>query len=310
MRRGTVVLAVALVAAPAVAQQPPATPELPAAYKGGPIDAAIARHDWAEAEQLLVAAIEAAPESPGLLQVLGSVFLIERKPLNAAIALKKAEAMTPLDEGARYTLALAYLSLHHNDWARPELERLHTSHPSNPTYEYWLGRTDYDAGQYASAVTRFEHVVTLDPQFVRGYDNLGLAYEALNQPDQALAAYRKAVAINRTAATRSAWPALNLGIMLKNRGDLGEAEALLREAALDDPSMAQAHYQLGTLLEQQDHLDEAVAELKRAATCDPAYAEPYYALARIYRRRGQAADAADALAAFERLHAAKREQGQ
>jgi hypothetical protein len=37
------------------------------------------------------------------------------------------------------------------------------------------------------------------------------------------------------------------------------------------------------------------------------YAEPYFALARIYRRQGKSEAATEALATFQRLHAAKRE---
>jgi len=301
-------VALVLLAVPARAQQPP-PPELPAQYRGGEIDHAIAAHDWPRAEQLLVAAIEAEPKSPTLLQVLGSVFLIERKPLNADVAIKKAEALEPLDEGARYTLVLAYLSMHHADWARPELERLQSAYPSNPMYAYWLGRTDYDTGQYGSAVERFNRAISLDPGMVRAYDNLGLAYEALNHRDEAAAAYAKANDLNRAAPEPSPWPPLNLGIMLKNEGALPEAEALLRESVRYDDGFAQAHYQLGALLEQRNQLEEAVQELARAAACDPEYAEPHYALARIYRRQGRSADAARALAEFERLHDAKRSEG-
>lgn len=304
------VLALAIAAPMLVAaQQPPSPADLPAAYRGGELDRALKAHEWSRAESLLVAAVEREPHSPNapaLLALLGSVFLIERKPLNAAIAIKKAEGLAPIDDRTRFTLALAYVALHHGGWARPELERLARTDPSNMTYEYWLGRLDYDAGQYTSAVKRFERVAATDPTSVRAYDNLGLCYEALNRPDDALAPYRKAVDLNRTAAMKSAWPAVNLGILLRNRGDLREAEKLLREAVQYEESLAQAHYQLGVLLEQQDRLDEATTELKRATERDPEYAEPYYALARIYRRLGQPYDADQALASFEHLHDAKR----
>jgi tetratricopeptide (TPR) repeat protein len=291
----------------AAGQQMPGPPDLPPAYRGGAIDVALTAHDWAQAEHLLVQVIEAAPDSAALLQVLGSVFLIERKPLNAAIAIKKAEALGPIDDRARFTLVLAYVSIGHGDWARPELERLAASRPGDPTYQYWLGRLDYDAGLYASAVKRFEQAIASDPTFVRAYDNLGLSYEALNQPDQALPAYRKAVELNRDASVKSPWPAINMGILLRNRGDLTGAEALLRAAVAQGGKLAQAHYQLGVLLEQEERLDEALRELVRAAECDPSYAEPHYALARIYRRQGHADQAVQALATFERLHDAKRE---
>jgi tetratricopeptide (TPR) repeat protein len=271
------------------------------------VERALAARQWDRAEQLLVAAIEREPKSAQLLKVLGHVFLMDRKPLNAAIALKKAEALGPLDNEARFRLALAYVALHRGDWARPELERLTALDPTNVVYEYWLGRLDYDAGRYAAAVERLQHVVSRDPGFLRAYDNLGLCYEALNLADQAIPMYRQAIALNRNVPQKSPWPPLNLGILLRHRGEVAEAEALFREAIGYDGAFAQAHYQLGVVLEQQDRPDDAASELTRAADADPSYAEPHYALARIYRRQGRKADADRALATFQRLHDSQRE---
>lgn len=292
---------------PVVRAQPPPTPVgLPAKYRGGDIDRALKSQDWPRAEALLMTAVEHRPEERELLEVLGSVFLVQRKPLNAAIAFKKAEALGPLDDRARFALVLSYISLKRGDWARPELEKLVASDPSNPAYEYWLGRLDYDAGQYASAIRRFETVVARDPSYVRAHDSLGLCYEALNDPERALVHYRIAVMRNRAAPSPSPWPPLNLGTLLRQRGALAEAEAMLREAVSYDDGTAQAHYQLGMVLEQTDRPEKALAALTRAAERDPEYAAPHYALARIYRRLGRADRSNQAMAVFERLHQNER----
>jgi tetratricopeptide (TPR) repeat protein len=306
----------ALVLSGAASAQPPLRPDdeaRPAPFgasglveKGSDLDKALRASNWERAEQLLVKKIEAAPPSADLLKLLARVFLADRRPLNAAIAIKKAEAIAPLDSQTRYELAIAYISMNHGDWARPELERLEKTDQTNPLYQYWLGRVDYDSGQYASAAKRFEGIVEADDTFMKAFDNLGLCYEALNQPDKAIVAYRKANALNRTSKSPSFWPPLNLGTLLRTQGDLAEAESLLREAVKYDASAAKAHYQLGALLEQQDHLSEAVAALKHAASADPEYAEPHYALARIYRREGKTDAAAQEMATFQRLHDAKR----
>ncbi len=290
----------------AAQQPPPSAADLPAAYRGGAIEQALNGHDWERAEQLLAASIERTPGSPALLEVLGSVFLIDRKPLNAAIAFKKAEAIRPLPNRARYGLVLAYISLKKGDWARPELERLAAAEPANAMYPYWLGRLDYDAGQYTLAIRRFEQALDRDPALVRAYDNLGLSYEALNQQEPALAAYRKGADLNRRAPSHSPWPALNLGILLRNLGQTTDAEALLREAAGYDEKLPQAQYQLGMLLEQDGRVDAAIGSLTRAVALDGSYAEPQYALARIYRRLGRVVDADAALAIFQQLHDAER----
>lgn len=272
------------------------------------LERALAARDYARAERLLADAIERKPDSRDLLLQIASVFQMDRKPLNAAIALKKAEQLAPLDRHERLQLALAYIGMGRRDWARPELARLATDEPDDFLPQYWLARLDYDDGQYASAVRRLRQVVGAAPGFVRAHDNLGLSYEALHEPEEALPHYREAVRLNRlNEADPSAWPALNLGILLRTRGELDEAEALFREALRYDSDFAPGHYQLGAVLEERGRLDDAVQSLRKAAAADASYPEPHYALARIYRRLGDTSQADTALATFKRLREARPE---
>jgi tetratricopeptide (TPR) repeat protein len=275
------------------------------------IDRAVSAGDYERAERLLADAIARQPTSRELLTQIAGVFMLDRKPLNAAIALKKAEVLGPLDNPARLQLALAYIAMGRGDWARPELERLARDEPGNVIHPYWLARLDYDAGQYESAVGRLRGVVAASPAFARAHDNLGLCYEALHRPDEAIPHYREAVRLNRLDddTTPSGWPALNLGILLRTRGELEEAERLFREAVAHDQRLAQGHYHLGALLEQNGRTEEAISALRKAAALDADYAQPHYALSRIYRRQGRAAEADAALTTFKRLHAASREPG-
>ncbi len=271
------------------------------------LDKALAAQDFERAEQLLAEAIARQPTSRQLLTQIATVFMMDRKPLNAAIALKKAEALGPLDNPARLQLALAYIAMRRGEWARSELERLALAEPANVSHPYWLARLDYDAAQYASAIRRLKDVVAQAPEFARAHDNLGLCYEALNRPDEAIPHYREAVRLNRLGGSvRSAWPALNLGILLRRRGELEEAETLFREALTHDQRFATGHYQLGALLEQRGRMDEALEALRKATAAAVDYAEPYYALSRIYRRQGRTAEANAAMTSFQRLHDARR----
>lgn len=68
---------------------------------------AVRTRDYSRAEIILAGEIEKNPKSPELLKVLGSIFFLDGKYLNTAIALKKAEAISPLDNLSRFTLALA-----------------------------------------------------------------------------------------------------------------------------------------------------------------------------------------------------------
>jgi tetratricopeptide (TPR) repeat protein len=268
------------------------------------LERAIAARDWDAATKLLARESERAP-SAELLVALGRVFMAAGRPLNAAVAFKKAETLAPLDDATRFSLALAYVAIGRREWARPELERLAASAPSDMTYVYWLGRLDYDDGRYASAIARFEQVVAADPTSVRAYDNLGLAYDAQHQPERAIASHERAVQLNRGAAKRSPWPPLNLAVLRRQRGELSPAEALLREAIAIDGTVGQAHHELGLVLEQAGAADQAVRAFQAAVVAAPAFAEPHYALARVLRRMGRSADAEAEMATFRRLQGAK-----
>lgn len=282
----------------------------PANPAGSELQRALAAKNYERAERLLADAIARQPASRELLLQIAGVFMLDRRPLNAAIALKKAEALGPLDTQSRLQLALAYIAMKRRDWARPELQKLALAEPANVIHSYWLARLDYDDGQYASAIARLKGVVAQAPEFARAHDNLGLCYEALHEPDAAIPHYREAVRLNREAeSNRSGWPALNLAILLRSRGELNEAERLIREALTYDRRLAPAHYQLGAVLEGRGRLDDAVEALRQAAEVDAGYPAPYYALSRIYRQQGRTADAEAALKTFRKLHDSRRESG-
>ena len=265
------------------------------------IEGLLKGRNYSRAEELLASAIEKNPASSQLLTLLGGILFLDGKYLNCAIAMKKSEALTPLDERSRFTLAMSYVLLKRSDWARPELEKLAAGDPQKALYRYWIARLDYDALQYPAAIAGLQKALQLDPGFVRARDNLGLCYEALGKHTEALENYKEAVRLNRQAPRGSPWPPLNLALLLLKSGKLDEAEAYVRESLRYDPAFAQAHCHLGVLLEKQRKPEEAVKELDQAATLDPAYPDPHYALARIYRKRGDLDKADKALATFLKL---------
>lgn len=265
------------------------------------IEAASKSHDYAAAEAALVHVADQHPKVPLIYNYLGRIFFIDHKYLNAAISLKKAEAIQPLDEKDRFTLAMAYISLERPQWARPELEKLAEASPRDPLYPYWQGRLDYDIQNMPEAAAKFKKAIALDPDFMKAYDNLGLCLEAMGKYDEAIEQYQHAIRLNREHNIHSAWPPLNLGALMAKLNRLPEAEPLFREALQFDANFAQAHYQLGVLLQKEGRTTPAIDELRRAATLDPAYPQPHYALARIYRQAGNLEQAKQELQVFETL---------
>jgi tetratricopeptide (TPR) repeat protein len=316
-----VALAAALCATPvAEAQDPPSAAAGMSALEARDLDAipldaggrarlgeALKAGAYDRAQAVLLEAYGRAPRSPALLRLLGGVLFVTGEYLDCAIALKKAEELEPLDARSRFTLAMAYVVLRQRRWARPELETLAAADPRNPLYPYWLARLEYDEEHYAAAVEGFRRALAVDPGYLKAYDNLGLALDALGRYDEAIQSGQEALRLNRARASHSPWPALNLGLVLMRLDRLDEAETLLRESAREDPRFAPASYQLGVVLEKRGREAEAVAALSEAARLDPRYAEPHYVLARLYRRAGETEKADRAL---ERFQALKKQKGQ
>ncbi len=181
------------------------------------LEEALNRGDYKSAEGILLEEVERDPKSiraARLLVMAGGIFFLDGQYMNSVIAWKKAETIAPLDDGSRFTLAMAYVKLNRRDWARPELAKLAAAQPENPLYLYWLARLDYDAQDYAAAIARLQKVIELNPAMMRAYDTLGLCYDYLGRFDEAVKSYNHAVELNRLQAKPSPWPHVDLAISL------------------------------------------------------------------------------------------------
>jgi len=294
------------------AQETP--PEVPRDYdlsrlelspeRRGQVATALRQKDYKKAEEILVAETELDPKSlraAKLLEFSGGLFFLDGQYVNSVIAWKKAEAIAPLDERTRFTLAMACIKVNHRSWARSELQTLAAEHPNHTLYLYWLSRVDYDDQKYFEAIVRLHRVVELDPSMVRAYDLLGLCYDYTGQFDEAIKAFSRAVELNRLQARPSPWPPLDMALTQLELNQLANAEKGLREAITYNPKLPQAQYQLGRVLDKEGKSEEAIEALKRSAALDADYPDPHYLLGRIYQRLGKNDLAKAESSEFQRL---------
>lgn len=272
---------------------------------------AISEHDYLTAEKLLLAEIDRDSHSARtarLLAYVGTIYFRNQDYMNAAIAWKKSEAISPLDPALRFSLAMAYIRIARPDWARSALQSLAAQDKENALYPYWLGRLAYDGHEYETAIHQFKQAIALDSNMARAYDNLGLCYYYENQNDLAVASYEKAIELDRISDHPSPWPYLNLAITQQFLNRLAEAEKDLHEAIRLDPNFAKAHFQLGTVLEDQGRREDALAEFRQAARLDPSYPEPHMAMARVLHKLGRESEADKEVETYRQLHDSQKPQ--
>jgi len=258
--------------------------------KHSQLKGALQGKDYQTAERILVEEAERDPTSlhaARLFEYSGGLFFLDGQYVNSVIAWKKAEAIAPLDERTRFTLAMAYIKVNRRSWARSELESLAQAHSDNSLYLYWLARIDYDDQKYLEAIGRLERVTELNPNMVRAHDLLGLCYDYIGQFDRAITSFSRAVALNRDQAKPSPWPPLDMAVTQMELNQLANAEKGLQEAITYNPKLPQAQYQLGRVLDKEGKGEQAIQALKTSATLDPGYSEPHYLLGRIYQKLGK-----------------------
>ncbi len=143
--------------------------------------------------------------------------------------------------------------------------------PADPEGWYSLGRLRYTEQRFGDALECFNKAIALAPGSVKVENNLGLAYEGLNRTDDAVIAYRQAIAWQDAGPSEKAseQPLLNLAIVLVHQGKLAEAQPLLLRAVRIAPEDPRIHEQLGQLYAQQGNYAEAAKYLETATRLDP-----------------------------------------
>jgi tetratricopeptide (TPR) repeat protein len=163
--------------------------------------------------------------------------------------------------------------------------------PGDAQARFYLGRTKYNEKRFDEAVRAFTECMKLDAKNVKAADNLGLAYEGLGKTEEALAAYRNAVALDAAAPSRSLGPYLNLGTLLAENARASEALPYLEQAVQIAPGDARAHRELGKADLALNRLDDAKRELEKTVALEPESAPAHFLLAQVDRKRGLVPDA-------------------
>lgn len=246
--------------------------------------------EYAQADSTLRSFLKLEPRSAEALYLLGFVQQRENQPAASLRTYTAAAAITPPLPNDLKLVALDYVLLNDYDDAIHWLQRSVGADPRNAEAWYSLGRAQMHQGHFADAATAFQRSLAVVPQDPKTLDNLGLSYEALNQPEEALKAYRAAVeastALPHPRADESEQPLLDLGTLLNSRERFAEATPLLLHATAMAPASSRSFEELARAYAGAGQNGPARTAMERAVALDPKNPRLHFQLGRIYRGLG------------------------
>jgi len=230
----------------------------------------------AEAESVLLSAVQCDGASPELRNALGHVRAAQGRCAEACQDFKAALALDPAYTEAADNCARALLQCGHEaasggDWRRArDLYTEACRHASTLTAAW------YHRGLAASALRLlpeargcYERAIDLDFHCAEAHNNLGHLLQAEQDTQGAIAAYERALAI-RPGYSDARY---NLALTLQNTGRVGEARTQYELLLVADPGHADALNNLGALCLAENRLPDAKTCFERALARQPAHVD-------------------------------------
>jgi tetratricopeptide (TPR) repeat protein len=183
--------------------------------------------------------------------------------------------------------------------------------PDNPWGHYMLGLSAWKSGDLVKSEAAFGNALRIDPKHMKSlvnlsrvlieqkrYDDaivkltaaeevdpesatvprlLARAHGAKGEFEQAVDAYRRAIALDGS----DAWSMNNLGLLYLEQGFMEDALPYLAKAVMMKENVAAFHNNLGMALEHQGRFVAAATAYNGALTADPGYKKAKQNLARV-----------------------------
>jgi Flp pilus assembly protein TadD len=278
---------------PLVAQIP-AAPQPQGAVAVVPLEAArrlIAAGDFKQAVLVLKGYLQTEDGSAEAHELLASCYLLLNDPKNSLEEYTRAATIERPTAVDLQNVAKDYVLL--GDFKDAERWAMVSLQMDDRDAESWyvLGRIRFTLQRFQEAVDCFQRSLVLSPRSVKAENNLGLSYEGLNRLEDAVAAYRQAIALQAGDAHPSEQPLLNLAIILVHQEKLAEAKELLTRAVAIAPNDARIREQLGHLYLQLNALPQAEEQLKAAIALDGKKPALHFLLGKVYHQEGEEAKA-------------------
>src|SRR6202041_1700875 len=218
----------------------------------------------------------AVPQQVAPLLALATEFLRAGRPADAIAPLRDAALLQPSNPIIQHDLGLACLEVGRVPDAIAALQRAVASDPRYSDAYFRLGIALEQLGNIGGAIAAYGRATELLPSLTEAWFRAGALSYTLGHRDQAIGCFRRAAA----TGDRNSLSRISKARVLLTEDRHQEAEQVLRETLVADPTNAMAYDLLGNLLSEFGRFDEARACFQRALAIAPLLAGSYYELVR------------------------------
>jgi tetratricopeptide (TPR) repeat protein len=218
----------------------------------------------------------AAPQQVAALLALAAQSLRAGRPADAIAPLRDAALLQPSNAIIQHDLGLACLEVGRVPDAIAALQRAVAIDPRYTDAHFRLGIALEKLGNIGEALAAYDRATQLMPSLTEAWFRAGALVYTLGHVGEAIGCFRRAAATGGRTSFGRLGKARALVIEDRNQ----EAEQVLREMLVADPTDAMAYDLLGSVLSELGRFEEARACFERTVAIAPMLAGSYYDLVR------------------------------
>lgn len=196
------------------------------------------------------------------------------KKTDACIDMKKGIRMTKKKLSEEYLYAHTFIYKNCKESLSPKLVKVNELY--DQAYELYI------TGKKDLAIKKYDEMIKIIPDSASLYYNRGKFKRELNQHEQAILDYKKAVQLDKLNI--ESWTAMGISYMYLHQYD-NSIKAFL-EAIKVDSSYAMAYNNIAQVYREKKDLQNAIKYLELAVQKDQIYTIAYFSLGEIYAETG------------------------
>ncbi len=237
--------------------------------------------------------LEIKPDFAEVYEWLGLIALMQNKPQDAVSHYKTAIQKKPYVQSAYYNLAKAYRLLGDIESSVEHLKlfrQMKTYYDNTYAIEGTLAENPTNVGLWlklaeihvkhrniSAAISTYQSLIHLNPNYVEGYDKLGRLYMEINMPQNAIPLFHKVLELNPNAVEAH----VRLGWLYSMQKAFDKAESHLHKAIQKMPKLTLAYHGLAEIYVQQGHIQKAIEVYQHITKIEPNDRDAWTALRKL-----------------------------